>query len=72
MEWSLTEKAIFPDSDVEAAKNVCAALGVVIDFVDGMVRAANTDPDVINLWEIARGLQASAEIYYAGGGLNEA
>jgi len=68
MEWKLTEKAVFPENDIEAAKNVCASLGVVIDFMDNMVRQANQDPDVLNLWDVARGLQASAEVYYAGGG----
>lgn len=65
MEFQLTDKANFPNSDVEAAKNVCAALGIVIDFMDNFVRAANDHPDAINLWEVARGLQAAAEVYYA-------
>lgn len=67
MEWQLTEKAIFPENDVEAAKNVCAALGVVIDFLDEIVKTVNDHPDAINLWEVAKGLQASAEMYYANG-----
>jgi hypothetical protein len=67
MEWQLTEKALFPESDIEAAKNVCASLGVVIDFMDKMVKQVNRDPEVLELWEIGKGLQAAAEIYYAGG-----
>jgi hypothetical protein len=67
MEWQLTEKALFPENDVEAAKNVCASLGIVIEFMDKMVKQVNRDPEVLELWEIGKGLQAAAEIYYAGG-----
>jgi hypothetical protein len=70
MEWQLTEKALFPESDIEAAKNVCASLGVVIDFMDKMVKQVNRDPEVLELWEIGKGLQAAAEVYYSGGSLN--
>lgn len=66
MDFQLTDRANFPNSDVEAAKNVCAALGIVIDFMDNIVRMSNDDPDVLNLWGVARGLQAASEVYYAG------
>lgn len=68
MEWQLTDKAIFPESEADAARNVCFALGIAMTFLDKIILTVNDDPEVLNLWEIARGLQSSAEIYYASGG----
>ena len=68
MEWQLTDKAIFPESDFDAARNVCFALGITMSFLDEIVLNLNQDPEALNLWEIAQGLQSSAEIYYASGG----
>lgn len=66
MDWTLTDKAIFLESDAAAAKSVCTSLGIVIDFIDGIVKSVNDDSEVLQLWEIGKGLQASAEVYYAG------
>lgn len=72
MEWQLTEKAIFPESDDAAVRNVCYSLGIVITFMDNIVKNVNSDPEVLSLWEIGKGLQAAAEMYYVGGETNEA
>ena len=72
MGWQLTEKAIFPESDDAAIRNVCYSLGIVIAFMDNIVKSVNSDPEVLDLWEIGKGLQASAEMYYVGGETNEA
>ena len=71
MGWQLTEKAIFPESDDAAIRNVCYSLGIVIAFMDNIVKSVNSDPEVLDLWEIGKGLQASAEMYYVGGETNE-
>lgn len=71
MEWQLTEKAIFPESDGAAIRNVCHSLGIVIAFMDNIVKSVNSDPEVLDLWEIGKGLQAAAEMYYVGGGTDE-
>lgn len=67
MGWRLTEKAIFPESDDAAVKNVCYSLGIVIAFIDNIVKSVNSDPEVLDLWEVGKGLQAAAEVYYMGG-----
>ena len=71
MEWQLTQKAIFPESDDAAVRNVCYSLGIVIAFMDNIVKNVNSDPEVLSLWEIGKGLQASAEMYYMGDSSHE-
>jgi len=65
MDFQLTDRAMFPDTDLEAAKNVCASVGILFDFIDNIVRTVNDDPEVLQLWDIGRGLQGAAEMYYA-------
>jgi len=64
--YQLTDKANFPETDSVAIAELAAALGVVMDFLDGLIRMANDDPEIINLWEVARGLQAASELYFVG------
>jgi hypothetical protein len=71
MEWQLTDKANFPENDLQAAQNLSAALGIMMEFMDNFVRSVNEDDDVLNLWDIGRGLQASADLYYSRGSVNE-
>jgi hypothetical protein len=64
--YTLTEKANFPENDAVASLDLAIAVGVLMDFVDNFVKAANDDPEVLNLWEIARGFQAASEMYFVG------
>lgn len=65
--YVLTEKANFPENDAEALAELAAAVGVVMDFMDGFVRFANkNEPEVMNLWDVGRGLQAASELYFIG------
>ena len=63
-EYQLTDKANFPTTDAVAMAELAAALGVVMDFLDGFIRHANDDPETINLWQVAQGLQAASELYF--------
>jgi hypothetical protein len=63
-DYALTDKANFPESSAAASLNLAIALGLVIDFVDGIVKFANKDPEVVNLWDIAKGLQSASEVYF--------
>jgi hypothetical protein len=63
--YKLTDKAIFPESDAVALAELATALGLVMDFLDGLVRLANNDEEeAMNLWEVGRGLQAASEMYF--------
>jgi len=63
-DFSLTDKAIFPENHTFAVMNAVMALGIVIEFLDPIVRGLNSEDYTINLWDIARGLQASSEVYF--------
>lgn len=65
--YVLTEKANFPESDAEALAELAVAVGLVMDFMDGFVRLANEEnTEIMNLWEVGRGLQAASELYFIG------
>lgn len=64
--YSLTQKANFPDSDDAAMAELAAAVGIMMDFLDGAVRDLNVEEEVINLWDIARGFQSASELYFIG------
>jgi hypothetical protein len=63
-EFQLTEKANFPENPQAASLNLALALGIAMEFMDNIVRSVNDDPEIIEFWEIGRGLQASSEIYF--------
>lgn len=65
-EFFLTEKANFPETDATACAELATALGITMDFLDGLIRMANQDQETLNLWEIARGLQSASELYFLG------
>jgi isochorismate hydrolase len=64
-DYILTEKANFPEDDATAIAELAVAVGLVMDFMDEFVRAANKkEPEVMNLWEVGRGFQAASELYF--------
>jgi len=63
-DYVLTDKANFPESAASATLNLAIALGVTMDFLDKLVRSVNTDPEVIGLWDVARGLQSASELFF--------
>lgn len=64
--YSLTDKANFPDSDANAMANLSIALGVVMDFLHDSIVDDNDDDEILNYWQVGRGFQAAAEMYFIG------
>lgn len=62
--YRLSEKANFPESDGDAIRQVAEAQAIFMEFLDKFVRLANAEnPEAIELWEIAKGLNAAVEVY---------
>lgn len=57
----------FPESDKEAIHNLALAQGILIDFLEGIVQQMyEDDQDLLVLWQGAKALQASVEVYANG------
>lgn len=57
----------FPESDKEAIHNLALAQGILIDFLEGIVQQMyEDDQDLLVLWQGAKALQASVEVYGNG------
>jgi len=63
-EFSLTDKANFPENDSVASANLAIALGVVMDFLNDSIVDDSESEEVLNYWQIGRGFQAAAEMYF--------
>lgn len=60
----LTEQANFPESDGAAIRQLAKVQAIIIEFLDGLVETANHDnPESLELWRIAKGLNAAITFY---------
>lgn len=54
----------FPESSKEALYNLALAQGIVLDFLEGIVQQMHEDDqDILALWQAAKALNASVEVY---------
>jgi len=62
--YELTPKANFPETDVDAARNMAISNGIVLLLLDGLFSGDDLPEPTRILWEAAVGLNAAAEAYY--------
>jgi len=63
-QYQLTEQANFPESDAAAIRQLAEVQDIIMEFLDELVYLANSDtPEALELWRVARGLNAAVTLY---------
>ena len=64
---SLDTDLAFPETTDEAIRNLAITQGILLDFMEGVVHQLHADdPELIALWQAAKALNASTEVYING------
>lgn len=67
MTLSLDTDLAFPETTEQAVRNLVLTQGILLDFMEGIVHTMHSDdPELMALWQAARALNASTEVYLDG------